>query len=476
MKSCLSFHYLFICISLFGSLLTTVDAAGPPNILILLGDDIDRTSLGPWGGQAHTPHIDQLARDGVRLDCVYANVAMCAPFRQEFYSGQCAWRTGAMPNHSKSVAGTKSLPHYLQPLGYHVGLLGKKHIGPRDAYPFDDLGDLAKDRDANADAVMRAESYIQKAVRAKSPFCLVVASNDGHGPYTHGDRSRYSSDTIQTPHDAIGTAQYKQQLGAHLAEVTNLDALLGQLRKILHNENVAQNTLIVFCSEQGNAFPFSKWTCFDSGLSVGVIAALPGVIPAGTHKNNMAWIADIAPTLLEAAGGDADEWTFDGISQWANWTGGDTDVHHYTFGAFTNCNILDNKTRNYPIRSIRDDRYTLIWSPQYQDITSNVTLTQSLQWIADGESDKYPDVAASWVQRSHKEPDALNKALVHRLHHRPEWALYDRKSDPHELQNLAESPGHKQTFQTLQKALQKWLERWGDSNPVATENAFIQKH
>ena len=258
MKSCLLFLCAFASTLFLGDLLTAVDAADPPNILILLGDDIDKTSLGPWGGQAHTPHIDQLARDGVRLDCVYANVAMCAPFRQEFFSGQCAWRTGAMPNHSKSTAGTKSLPHYLQPLGYRVGLLGKKHIGPRDAYPFDDLGDLAKDRDANADAVMQAEKYIQKAVRANSPFCLVVASNDGHGPYTHGDRSRYASDTVQTPHDAIGTSQYKQQLGAHLAEVTNLDALLGQLRQILENEDISQNTLVIFCSEQGNAFPFSK--------------------------------------------------------------------------------------------------------------------------------------------------------------------------------------------------------------------------
>ena len=190
----------------------------------------------------------------------------------------------------------------------------------------------------------------------------------------------------------------------------------------------------------------------------------------------MTWIADIAPTLLEAAGGDADEWTFDGISQWMNWTGGNTEVHQYAFGAFTNCNILDNKKRNFPIRSIRDDRYTLIWSPQYQNITSNVTLTQALQWIADEETDTYPDVAASWVQKSRKEPDARNKALVYRLHHRPEWALYDRKADPHELQNLAESPGEKQTFQKLQKALRNWLERWEDSDPVATEKAFIQKH
>ena len=156
MKSYLSFLCSITSISLFSGLLTTVHAADQPNILILLGDDIDKSSLGPWGGQAHTPHLDQLARDGVRLDCVYANVAMCAPFRQEFFSGQCAWRTGAMPNHSKSVAGTKSLPHYLKPLGYHVGLLGKKHIGPRDAYPFEDLGDLAKDRDANKDAVILA--------------------------------------------------------------------------------------------------------------------------------------------------------------------------------------------------------------------------------------------------------------------------------------------------------------------------------
>ncbi|MBT4159529.1 MAG: sulfatase-like hydrolase/transferase, partial [Planctomycetaceae bacterium] len=399
MKSYLSFLCSITYISLLSGLLTTVHAADQPNILILLGDDIDKSSLGPWGGQAHTPHLDQLASDGVRLDCVYANVAMCAPFRQEFYSGQCAWRTGAMPNHSKSVAGTKSLPHYLQPLGYHVGLLGKKHIGPRDSYPFDDLGDLPKDRDANKDAVIRAEAYIQKAIRTETPFCLVVASNDGHGPYTHGDRSRYPAATIQTPHDALGTSQYKQQLGAHLAEVTNLDDLLGKLRKILQDENVTQNTLIIFCSEQGNAFPFSKWTCFESGLTSGMIAVLPEVIPAGTVKKNMTWIADVAPTLLDAAGGNTAAWTFDGTSQWGNLTGGKTDIHHYAYGAFTNCNILDNKTRNYPIRSIRDDRYTLIWSPQHQDITPNVTLTQALDWINHKNNDRYPDVAASWVQK-----------------------------------------------------------------------------
>ena len=93
MKSYLLFLCAIVYTLFFGDLLPQVDAAAPPNILILLCDYIDNTSLGPWGGQAHTPHLDQLARDGVRLDCVYANVAMCAPFRQEFFSGQCAWLT-----------------------------------------------------------------------------------------------------------------------------------------------------------------------------------------------------------------------------------------------------------------------------------------------------------------------------------------------------------------------------------------------
>ena len=132
--------FFFFVIAAFSWL--SAGGSEKPNILILIGDDIDRDCLGPWGGQAKTPYLDQLAAEGMRFDQVYANVAMCAPFRQEFYSGRSSWRTQTLPNHSKSVAGTRSLPHYLRPLVYRVGLLGKGHIGPRDAYPFDKVGDL----------------------------------------------------------------------------------------------------------------------------------------------------------------------------------------------------------------------------------------------------------------------------------------------------------------------------------------------
>jgi len=463
----------------FGVLIGPVRAAEAerPNFLILIGDDIDRDTLGPWGGEAKTPHLDQLAADGVCFDRMYANVAMCAPFRQELYSGRTAWRTRAMPNHSKSVEGTRSLPHYLRPLGYRVGLLGKGHIGPRESYPFDLLGDLPKKKDANPVALEKAQAYITASREAGDPFCLVIAAHDGHGPYTTGDPSAYDAASLRLEKDRIDTPRYRKEFVEHLAEVTNLDALLGDLRSLLAEEGLAENTMVLYCSEQGNSFPFAKWTCFDDGLASGVVAAWPGVIPAGIRSARLAWIADITPTLVEAAGGTVEEGTFDGKSQWANFTGGDETIHEYAYGAFTNCNIIDNRERVFPIRSIRDERYTLIWSPRHdEEITSNTSLSQALEWIEAGEvTDEVPNPAGSWVAKSFRKGTSKQEKLVRRLHHRPEWALYDRESDPEELDNLAGDPAHVETRERLKSALQDWLERWDDADPVATEQGFVKK-
>ncbi|WP_165440712.1 sulfatase-like hydrolase/transferase [Rubripirellula amarantea] len=446
-----------------------------PNILILIGDDIDRDSLSPWGGQAHTPNLDQLARDGIRLDRAYVNVAMCAPCRQELYSGRTAWRTRAMPNHSKSVAGTRSLPHYLQPLGYHVGLLGKKHIGPRDAYPFDNVGELPMKENPNPKAVRLATRYMTAARDAGNPFCLVVASHDGHSPYTHGASDRYNTNELDVADDAIDTPIYRNSLAKHLAEVTNLDDLLGELRLVLQQEGLADNTLVLFCSEQGNAFPFSKWTCFDGGLATGIVAALPSVIPAGKSNDQIVWLSDIVPTLIEAVGEHPSESDFDGRSQWANFTGGDQAVHEYAFGAFSNCNIIDNRERIFPIRSIRDRRFTLIWSPLHASgITSNVTLSQALEWVQNDDATmQNADVAGSWVAKTKMTQHPQHIKLTRRLHHRPEWALYDRDADSNELRNLIDEPEFADIASELKRELMSWLNHWEDSDPVATEQGFI---
>ena len=68
----------------------------------------------------------------------------------------------------------------------------------------------------------------------------------------------------------------------------------------------------------------------------------------------------------------------------------------------------------------------------------------------------------------------MHKQLVRRLHHRPEWALYDRESDPNELSNLVGNPEYAEVQERLQGALEAWLSRWGDEDPVATETGFVK--
>ena len=142
-----------------------------PNVVFILADDMSRDTWGAYGGkECKTPNIDRLAKDGTRFDRAYCSVAMCAPFRQELYSGRSPWRTGTLPNHSKSVAATKSVVHYLKPLGYRVALLGKSHVGPNECYPFERLGDVSKKVDANPVTLIKAGASSMTAKNRTPPF------------------------------------------------------------------------------------------------------------------------------------------------------------------------------------------------------------------------------------------------------------------------------------------------------------------
>ena len=85
-----------------------------PNILIVIADDLNKDSVGVYGNKdVKTPNIDRLASQGMRFNLAYTSTAMCAPTRQQMYTGLYPVRSGAYPNHSKVKPGTKSLVHYL---------------------------------------------------------------------------------------------------------------------------------------------------------------------------------------------------------------------------------------------------------------------------------------------------------------------------------------------------------------------------
>ena len=443
--------------------------AAKPNFVFVLGDDINRDSIGCYGGgvKCNTPNIDQLAADGVKFANAYTSVAMCAPFRQELYSGRTPWRTKSLLNHSQSVEGTKSLPHYLKPLGYEVALAGKTHFGPQSAYPFKLLGGA---KGTNEDFMKQTTEFIESAQAQSKPFCLFICSSDAHGPYTQGDPSPYKPESLNIPPYWIDTPTLRKALPPYLAEVANFDALVGKVRSFLDQNDLAKDTVFFACTEQGSAFPFAKWTCFDNGLHTGLVAYSPGRIPSGHVSEELLWMCDLAPTFVELAGGEFEADDFDGRSQLANLTGNPTKIHDHVFGAFSNKGIIDNRERIYPIRAIRDNRFSLIWSPKHDSMTSNVSISASLKLLEGEDSnDKKEFVSASFVKAKGKDDP-----IVRNLHIRPEFALFDRSKDPYELSNLAENPEYAPTLEKMKSALFQFLEANDDADPVATETTITQ--
>jgi len=442
-----------------------------PNIVFLLADDVNADTWGVYGSKdCKTPNIDQLAKDGMRFDHAYASTAMCAPFRQELYSGRTPWRTGTLANHSKSKKTTKSLPHYLKPLGYRVLLMGKSHVGPKPCYPFELIPHGDKKKDHNPFYLKETQKIISDSKKKNQPFCLFIASNDGHGPYTTGDQKAYEANNLTIPPYWIDTPNLRRGLVKYYAEITNFDKLVGDVRSLLVSEKQWNNTLFIVCSEQGTSLPFAKWTCYRNGLRSALIASWPQNIPSNSVANELISISDITPTLVDIAGGKPKKNDFDGKSFSQMLKGEKEKLHNHVFGAFTNCNILGSRKRIFPIRVIRTKTHSLLYNPNHQLQTSNITLDNALGLLA-GKGDADYSVASSWVQLPQKTP--MDKEIVQRLHHRPKYELYNLKQDPHELENIYSHEESRAIANQLKKRLHEKLNELGDANPVKTEISLV---
>ena len=184
-------------------------------------------------------------------------------------------------------------------------------------------------------------------------------------------------------------------------------------------------------------------------------------------------IADITPTLVQELGSNLDEGDCDGKNIASLIRGNGEPVHQYVYGAFTNCRIMGNRDRIFPIRSIRDQRYSLIFNPNYKnEITSNVTLSRALEILKSDQKKKVNlDLASSWVMKANL--TTSEEELVHKLHHRPEYELYDLLNDPFELVNLIGDAKFRKVGHRLKHALHKKLGKLGDADPVKTERKLL---
>ena len=332
-----------VCVSLQNGRIGAAETAPqPPNIVLILADDLGWADLGCYGNTFNeTPRIDRLAAEGVRFTQFYASGPVCSPTRAGLQSGQYQARFGLtvhIPGHWRPFEKLVEPPNALQlPLnittfaerlrdaGYATGYFGKWHLGGPGFGPQDQgwqtaieiQGHDVRPRDTpNREPQRLTEFLSDRAVdfideNSRQPFLLMVSHYAVHIPIN------------TTPH-LLSKYEAKQPMPGYPSRpdyaglLEEMDQSVGRVLDALDRLGLAQNTLVIFTSDNGglahqqngtvvtsNApLRGEKGMLYEGGIRVPCIARWPGVTPAGKSCDVPATTLDLYPTFLEIANVD----------------------------------------------------------------------------------------------------------------------------------------------------------------------------
>jgi N-sulfoglucosamine sulfohydrolase len=442
-----------------------------PNVVLIVSDDHGRGDLGCYGNPViQTPHLDALAADGVRFTNAFCTTASCSASRSVILSGLYNHYNGQYGHehsyhHFRSFDHVRSLPVLLSQAGYRTARVGKYHVAPEQVYKFDvalpgnsrspvQLADNCRDFIAGGDA---------------RPFFLYFCTSDPHRgggkatglphqPDRFGNRDQgypgieevtYDPEKVIVPDYLPDIPECRAELAQYYQAVSRVDQGIGRLMDVLKKAGRYDDTIVIYLSDNGIAFPGAKTTLYEPGMNLPCIVRTPWQKNRGIACDALINFADLAPTILDFAGAVPSDYGFHGRSfqsvlEREHVDGWDTTYASHTFHEIT---------MYYPMRVVRERRFKLIWN------------------IADGL--EYPFASdlwesATWQGNLRRGNTRYGRRTIDAYLHRPKFELYDLQSDPHEVVNLADDPKYQDKLNEMKarlKAFQKrtqdpWILKW----------------
>lgn len=432
-----------------------------PNFVIIIADDCSHYDWGVYGKayaqtygtrygnteEGITPNIDRFATEGMKFNQCYQQAPTSSPTRHALYTGLHSVRSGAYPNHTYVYDNVKSFVQYFEPEGYKTALAWKEHVEPESVFAYEYLGGgSGAGIDYTAAKYKEIKRFVGERKEDGNPFFLVVASNEPHEPYTLGDQTKWNPDEINVPEGYVDTPEMRELLVKYYAEINAFDAQVGNVLRIIEENGMKDNTLVMLLSEQGNSMPFAKWTCYKNGLQSAMLVRWPGHIQPDSETDALVDYIDIVPTFMDIAGLDAPD--TDGKSFYKVLKGETNEHNKYSFGQQTSRGIYSGP-EYYGIRSAKDGRYNYIVNFTPEATFKNTTTQGNKAYIN------------SWKKVA-GENDQFATDRLYKYQHRPAEELYDMIEDPWELNNLADDPQFSAKKAELKAALEAWMADVGD--------------
>lgn len=436
-----------------------------PNIVLIIADDLAWDDVGAFGHPTiRTPNIDRLAREGMRFDQAFLTVSSCSPSRSSIITGRYPHNTDAEQLHWPLPAEQVTFVERLRASGYWAGAAGKWHLGDAVRDRFDTImeadpagytlaanakaGDTKMSMQQTGDVQSGCLDWIPllRQRPRDRPFFLWLAALDPHRDYEENisPRPTRPQDVVVPPH-LPDTAPVRHELALYYDEIERLDRFVGAVLAELEQQRVAENTLVVFLSDNGRPFPRDKTTVFDGGIKTPLIVRWPGHAAAGSTCAQLVSAVDLAPGFLAAAGLPPAP-TMQGSSFLPLLSDARTAIRREIFAEQ---NWHDYEQRSRAVR------------------------TESLKLIANDIRDRPLTPGADAVRGlAYREMQRLRDAGQLPAHQRqcfevprPEFELYDLRSDPGEFHNLADDPAYGAVLSALKAKLAAWKKSTGDITP-----------
>lgn len=436
-----SIFAIFLCLA-FVPRVGAVEAR--PNIIWIVGED-----MGPevrcYGDQhAVTPNIDRLAREGARFTRCFTHAAVCAPSRHGLITGRYPIATGAHHMRSTLVDPPVTFTRLLRDAGYFVAWPGKTDFNFKEPPAFADT---------------RANWL--KSPSPKQPFFAYINFTQSHESQVRNDGDKFSANTrrltpeqrhdpakMQLPPFWPDTPEVRREVANYYDLVTSVDYDVGDVLKYLDDHDLTKNTVVIFFGDHGRGMARYKRWCYDTGTHVPLIVRWPGVISAGTVRQDLVGFVDLSATALTLANAAVPA-AFDGRDFLTARQGAPRKY------VYAHRDYMDETLDR--IRSVRDERFHYL-----RNFHPELPYAQRIDYMEIGKT------MQAW-RRAHA-AGTLNAAQsLFFAPTKPEEELYDTETDPDEVRNLAADPKHAAKLQELRSACEAWIAQTKDLGAVPVD-------
>lgn len=477
-----------------------VEAADRPNVLVAISDDQSYPHASAYGYEAiETPAFDRVAKMGVLFHNAFTPAPGCSPMRAAFVTGRNIWQLEHAGTHASSFP-TKYEVYQdrLESAGYFVGYTGKGwgpgnwKISGRQRNP---AGPAFSSKKLKAPSGIRNTDYAGNfadflAKRPPDqPFSFWYGGSEPHRGFKKGIGRENGMDPskVAVPPFLPDTPEVRDDILDYCYEIQWFDEHLGRMLDVLEETGELDNTLIIVTSDNGMAFPRAKANVYEYGIHMPLAVAWPARVSGGRAVDDLVNLIDLTATIYDVTNVDPpSEFAIAGRSVSNILTSREEGLVDSTRSQVYSGRERHSSSRfnslGYPQRCIRTQDYLYI-----RNLRPERWPAGTPQKFGKGGYPKASEVTAETLGPMHggyhdidacptlsflidrREEAAIGKYLHWAVDKRPAEELFDIKSDPGCLRNLAESPAHQTAKKELSAKLISYLKETGDAR-VTAEN------